>query len=76
MDGQSIPGIPGYSDKGGRGRRAVSIPGLSWDCQSIPGIPGYSDKGGRGRRAVSIPGLSWDGWSEYPRNPGILRQGG
>ena len=57
-DGQSIPGIPGYSDKGGRGSRAVSIPGLSWDGQSIPGIPGYSDKGGRGRRAVSIPGYS------------------
>ena len=34
MDGQSIPGIPGYSDNGGRGRRAVSIPGLSWDGHS------------------------------------------
>ena len=49
--------------RGGRGRRAISILGLSWDGQSILGIPGYSDKGGRGRRAVSIPGLSWDGQS-------------
>ena len=40
--------------RGGRGRRAVSIPGLSWDGQSIPGIPGYSDKGGD----QSIPRVS------------------
>ena len=38
----------------------------------IPGIPGYSDGGG-----VSCvhPGMI-PGSSEYPRNPGILRQGG
>ena len=46
--------------------------GSSKDRPSIPGIPGYSDRGGVSCvHPEMIPGSS-----EYPRNPGILRQGG
>ena len=47
-DDQSIPGIPGYSDRGGG-----ELGPTRDDGQSIPGIPGYSE-----RRGELCP--SWD----------------
>ena len=71
----SIPGIPGYSDRGGGVElcpsrddpRIVQVSQESQDTQT----------GGGGGGGVScVHPEMMPGSSEYPRNPGIHRQGG
>ena len=73
QDRPSIPGIPGYSDRGGGGgevrpsqddARIVRVSQESQDTQT-----------GGGEMSCVHPAMI-PGSSEYPRNPRILRQGG
>ena len=63
----SIPGFQGYSDIG---VLALVVLGTSWDRPSILGFLGYSDSGG----LYTYGPRNTLGSSEYPGNPGILRQ--